>query len=183
MRIKYFLMCSDILHQDEFMFDTLLNLLDHSYTLLILIIFWHPKRDSHSTVMHLTLLTLQHHTLGQSNSSYSLCHGCLPWCKAPNNFNSKLFSFRREERAKRENNLLDLTYCVFIITPCAIFFLIFFIIFLWLHYLKYFVQYTICGDVLCNFLLLIFNLIPLLSETILCIISILWNLLDRKSVV
>ena len=123
---------------------------------------------------------LQHHTLGQSNSSYSLCHGCLLWCKAPNNFNSKLFSFRKEERAKRENNLLDLTYCVFIITPCAIFFVIFFVIFLWLHYLKYFAQSTICGDVPYNFLLLIFNLIPLLSETVLCIISILWNLLGAS---
>lgn len=70
-----------------------------------------------------------------------------------------------------------MTYCVFIITACAIVFVVFFVIFLWLHYLKYFAQSTICGDVPYNFLLLIFNLIPLLSETILCIISILWNLL------
>lgn len=45
-RIKFFLMVSDTLYQDEFMFDTLLNLLDHSTMFLILIIFRHPVKGT-----------------------------------------------------------------------------------------------------------------------------------------
>ena len=108
MRIKFFLMSSGALYQDEFMFDTFLNLLDHSTMLLVLIIFRHPVRgtilQSPFLFVHALILQFWPIFLFLQSPSWML------------NLDVKhtvvliLNCSVLEEKAKRRTNLQDLTH-------------------------------------------------------------------------
>lgn len=111
-RIKHYLVGPDTINQDDFMFNTIVKLLDHSDTFLILILFWHLMRSSHPTQTPFWLCSSSNTTLLAILTPTGLLYRI-----TPNGFNIQLLSFKRKE-GKEKNNLWNLT-CIFIILCTA----------------------------------------------------------------